>query len=126
MSNALKNLVDAAQPSLPSVPEFMGGLQKFIDGCDDTPPDAGLFGDIYSGENAPGGTKVDYHSVHLVRQFQAMCLSKNVIINDLDDFFVALAKFVLDPKCQFEDAETQEKVASLNAKLASDAGIAGD
>ena len=100
----LVNVAESALPVLPTPAVFLQDLEKGFESLTSESSDVTLFGDTFAGQikQPEGSTKNQKQAFVALRNFQKVCDKKGWSTENLDEYMVAFAKWVLSVKTLFE------------------------
>ena len=104
------NLIDASLPRPPTVAVFTEELLQWQQRMKDTAGPDPLHGEMFAAPARPTGTvKSEHAAVKCFLEFAQFCNHKDVQYHDLDQMFLGWARWVINPRELFQDAQQQEQ-----------------
>ena len=119
------NVAEAALPPPPSSRDFLAGLRGVVSRRESPAVDAGLFGDLFSKDPnfSPGAKPNQLVALAAAEDFEKVRAMKQVSLEKLDDWLAAFAKFVLSPRCLFDNETDQNQCMLERLELCEHAGV---
>ena len=113
------NMLAAQQPQPPSVEEFLKIIQDAQKQHGKGEVNDPLYGDMFAGVSGkPTNTQnVQRGAMKLALEFAQACTTNNAVYGNLDEWFVALAKFVLIPEVLEDDKEKQRAIVEHRDRI---------
>ena len=114
--------MEAALGTLPTRQEFLYALDKAM-APKPAPADVALFGPFYAkpAEHRPGTDRTHQQAYKAAKEFEAMCVVRQVQFDDLDDWFVAFAKWTVHPQFLLDDSSQLEAALLQRKQFAEEA-----
>ena len=121
----LVNVAEAALGETPKVDEFLARLKKAIEPKEESEVDGALFGDTFKNvaPQPSGSEKTQKGGLKALLDFQKVLDHKALVITDLDDYFVAFAKFVLKVQSLFDTEIERVNCKAQRKVLCEAAGV---
>ena len=103
MHKIMNNMLEAAQPALPTVADFLTVLRGVMDPHTAAGTSAKLFGQMFKDKavagKPKGSARVHKSSIRLALEFEVVRNAMGEINDSLDTWFADLACFTLEPSC---------------------------
>ena len=118
------NVAEAAMPRPPPPCVFLEFLKKAMEAPKVPTADVQLFGDIFPEVRQPPGTEKNQKGAYAaITNFQKVMVNQNVVIENLDDYMVAFAKWTLSMESLFDDDSQKVAAKAQRAVLCQAAGV---
>ena len=121
----VSNVCQAALPQPPPTAIFFAELKTAMAPREGPSADDGLFGDLFSSNTSllPEKKHNEVSAFGAAKDFQKVCDCKQVILEKLDDWLAAFAKFVISPRFLFDKEEDQNRCMAERLALCEQAGV---
>ena len=119
------NVCEAALGRPPPSSVFLAGIKKAIEAPPQSTVDQALFGETFVDPipKAPGSEKNQKGAFNAMNNFQKVLEKQGVVIEDLDAFMVAFAKWTLTVESMFDDKNQQIVAKAQRDALCKAAGV---
>ena len=109
MNKKMSNILDAAQPAVPTPQHLIKALNEIIEKEKTVAEPDILYGNLYADVETQkeGSKKVQLAAIRAMLEFHEICEIANQSFESLDALFVAFAKFVVNPFIQFKNEATK-------------------
>ena len=125
MAAQLSTVAVSALPRPPTPEQFIAGLKAAAAPRERSPADQALFGDTFAKQPWPTGGTAKNRQVALraVLDFEKVCTVRQAVFVNLDDWFVAFARWSVNVVCLFDSPEEQEAATAQRKALCASANV---